>query len=579
MKKALLAFFAFMGMFMASSSYAQNCTINNSLTVPGIDPDTLPDGHVGQFYSEDIQFVLPTDTMGYTFLNFHILSISLPIGLNWQCSNNANGCNYDPAVDIHGCVNVYGTPLLPGQYPIDVTVVADLNIVSGYPVTFQSFIEILPGNTVISNNGFSMSNPSGCAPITVGFTNNNPGLLQYSWDFGNGNMSSLENPVPQVYTNPGNYIVEYSAWDNLDTIDVYTMTGLTITAMSNYGGGFPSFENADAYFILKENGTTIFQSAIIGDQDPPVSWTTNLVLNAANTYVLEIWEADDSFGEVLFGADDYMGNHTVMLSGCNGCAAGTSTINYSITHQVIYPTPFVYSVDTVHVYGYPGTPNIVYDSLNHVLYTDSSQYYLQWYYNGSPVAGANNDSLIVQLSGEYSVVAINANGCPAPSADITAVYCGNNYHPNVQLNGAVLSTADTLNNSFQWQYNGIDIPGATNYNYTAPVAGNYTLVITDQYGCSYSSNAMAVPVGIEEGITEQAFVVFPNPATDQVNVQWPSSIVPQQIELCDISGKIIRLLYANSNSISIELNDVPAGLYFINITGDGFRVTKKLIRQ
>jgi len=96
----------------STNAFAQTCTVDYSLTAPGIYPDTLPSGYVGQPYSEDIQFVLPTDTMGYTFLNFHIVSISLPIGLNWQCSNQANGCNYDPAVSVHGCVNVYGTPCL-----------------------------------------------------------------------------------------------------------------------------------------------------------------------------------------------------------------------------------------------------------------------------------------------------------------------------------------------------------------------------------------------------------------------------------------------------------------------------------
>jgi PKD repeat protein len=141
---------------------------------------------------------MPLDTMGYLFTNFNILSISLPVGLNWVCNSSANGCNYNPQVNQYGCVNVYGTPLLAGQYNIDVTVIADLNIVQGVPVTFQVYMEVLPSNTSVTNTGFSMLGSTGCLPITVNFTNNNPGLLAYEWDFGNGNTSSLENPCGKL---------------------------------------------------------------------------------------------------------------------------------------------------------------------------------------------------------------------------------------------------------------------------------------------------------------------------------------------------------------------------------------------
>ena len=45
----------------------------------GLDPDSLPDGYVGQFYDEDMTFFLPLDTVdagvSVTFEDFHITSI------------------------------------------------------------------------------------------------------------------------------------------------------------------------------------------------------------------------------------------------------------------------------------------------------------------------------------------------------------------------------------------------------------------------------------------------------------------------------------------------------------------------
>jgi PKD repeat protein len=203
MKNLLVILF----IFLFSSFRAQICSIDFNQTATGIYPDTLPTGNVGQSYGTDITFVMPLDTMGYNFTNFHILSVSLPVGLSWQCNNVVNNCDYNPQVSQHGCVHISGTPLLAGQYTIDVTVIADLTVVQGYPFTFQIYMEVLPSYASVSNNGFDMIGSSGCAPITVNFTNNNPGMLSYLWNFGNGNISLSENPAPQVYTAPGDYII------------------------------------------------------------------------------------------------------------------------------------------------------------------------------------------------------------------------------------------------------------------------------------------------------------------------------------------------------------------------------------
>ena len=39
------------------------CVVDTSYSAPGIYPDPLPDGYVGQPYSQDITFIMPLDTM------------------------------------------------------------------------------------------------------------------------------------------------------------------------------------------------------------------------------------------------------------------------------------------------------------------------------------------------------------------------------------------------------------------------------------------------------------------------------------------------------------------------------------
>ena len=75
---------------------------------------------------------------------------------------------------------------------------------------------------------------SGCSPIQVSFTNNNPGMASYLWDFGNGNMSNAENPTPQIYNNPGTYVVNYEAYST--TNSSYFLTNIEVVSANGWDG-------------------------------------------------------------------------------------------------------------------------------------------------------------------------------------------------------------------------------------------------------------------------------------------------------------------------------------------------------
>lgn len=580
MKKLLLSFFV---LFVSLIGIAQPCTVDTSFHSPGIYPDTLPTATVGQPYSTDITFVMPTDTLSYQFTNFQIVTVTLPVGLNWVCSHYTTGCNYDPQSNIYGCANISGTPLLAGFYVIDVTVLADLTIASGIPVTFQVYLNVLPASPNTSNNGFSMTGYSGCMPITVQFTNNNPGLPGYFWDFGNGNQTTIENPAPQVYTQAGDYVVHYEAYNDTTTQNFYTLTSISVTSIQNSSSvwGYPVDGNPDLFVIVKENGNPIYQSSYFADQFPLVSWSgLNINMNPADTYTLEVWDEDDyEFG---FGADDFVGSHTMSLNGCTGCAANISTVDYAVTHTVVPPTPTIITDDTVHVYGFPGEPNIVYDSLNHVLHTDSTQYSLQWYFNGSPILGSNGGTDTVWVSGDYYVVAINAHGCASFSDTLTAVYCDTTWHPTVTQAGTILSTIDTTGNSLQWYVNGNVLPGETGNAINSALNGNgfYTVEVTNHFGCSFMSQPVNIDVGMAEMSGELVSFLRPNPAHDQFTIGLDGLKESAQLELQDLTGR--TLLQKNNlrdATATIDVHDFAPGIYLVVVKSGSQTAACRLVIQ
>jgi len=572
MKNYLLLFFL---AFVFSNFAQQICTPDLSQTQTGIYPDTLPDGFVGQAYSTDVTFRLPLDTLGYDFTNFHILSVSLPVGLSWQCNNVASNCDYNPQVNQNGCVNVYGTPLLPGMYPVEITVIADLTIIQGYPFTFQIYMEVLPSNATISNNGFTMTGPTGCFPITVGFTNNNPGLLAYQWNFGNGNTSTLSQPVDQIYSLPGQYVVEYSA---VVTNPVYALASIEVvsgTCTDNFLIG-----DVDLFYSISTQSGSIQQVAINNANTQPFPLFINInnpPQITGQSVTVEVWDDDSPLP--LFPSIESCGTHTftpLQQAGTHSANGGGLSINYTVIELI--PANILTSTDTINVYGYPPNPLISYDQISNTISTPNLPYGYQWYMNGSPISGANDTSHVVTLSGVYSVIAINPSGCVSFSDTMTVVFCAPLTPPLISnsTNGNLIVTNVPVGFSIAWALNGVLIAGATSQTYSPTSNGVYSVIITDMYNCSISSDDFNLAVGINE-LSNSDWKIFPNPGNQQIEISVKSNLIGAQCEIMDLSGRQLDSFTLIESSLQINTDNLPSGSYFINLKMEGLSTSKKLI--
>ena len=577
-----------------NSSYSQVCTVDYSYTQPGVYPDTLPTGYVSNAYSEDVTFVMILDTMGATITNFQIVNIALPVGLSWDCDNSSGGCNYNPQSNIYGCINIFGTPLLAGNYDVEVSILCDViasgQTINNIPISFYIFMEVGASNPGSGNSGFSMSASSGCFPVSIDFTNNNPGLFAYNWDFGNGNSSNQENPSTQEFNAPGEYIIFYEGYPNLDTIDVYTLTSVTIEDVTEDWTGAPwgweifNGNQPDPYFILYENGNLIYQSNYQYNNSGPITWTMNINLDPNKTYEISVFDADESaaqddVAEFSYGSDDFIGAHNINLNGCNNCSAGNfCDIAYTTDYLQILPTPSVQSIDTIEVFGYPGQPNISYDAAQYVLSTDSTQYGLQWYANDTIMAGHTFSTDTISFSGYYHVVAFNNFGCGSSSDTIFAAYCDTNFPaPIIDINPTLeLYTTAPSGWNFQWNNNNQPIAGADSNVYFPSGSGNYSVTIINPDGCSYTSSNYVYSVGIEN-FTDNLWSVFPNPSSGIVTITYSSSLSTSEIYIHNLIGKnIATIQHSESNSPTLDLYHLPSGIYLLSINTNKGILTKTI---
>lgn len=114
-------------------------------------------------------------------------------------------------------------------------------------------------------------------------------------------------------------------------------------------------------------------------------------------------------------------------------------------------------------------------------------------------------------------------------------------------------------------------------------AGKYTLVI-DKIG--FNSVKTDITVG-EESVIEKdfemsprvvssvndsfdfVFEIYPNPASEIINISIPSEINAPQIKLLNYTGaEILNIEKLSGNMETIKINSIPAGLYFIEVRSE-----------
>lgn len=77
---------------------------------------------------------------------------------------------------------------------------------------------------------------------------------------------------------------------------------------------------------------------------------------------------------------------------------------------------------------------------------------------------------------------------------------------------------------------------------------------------------------------EITFRILPNPAHSYLTIEKDIAIgSTSSFQLSDLSGRVLRSFAMEGNAMSIDVSDIPKGIYFASIRHDGIIETKKVV--
>lgn len=193
----------------------------------------------------------------------------------------------------------------------------------------------------------------------------------------------------------------------------------------------------------------------------------------------------------------------------------------------------------------------------------------QWYINNSLVTGSASTHTFSPLAADaiYCVMTSNANCItnPVVHSDTVSIVVTDTPQVSISLSNGILSSSIASGN--QWYKDGVLIPGATNQTYAPAENGNYYVVVTTN-GCSGTSNRVNVDgLSLNElRLSADDLKLYPNPATNSINVANKSNLRMKSIQVTNVLGQQLKSFEVNEKRFTINVSDLPDGIYQVIIS-------------
>ncbi|UPT66084.1 MAG: T9SS type A sorting domain-containing protein [Sphingobacteriales bacterium JAD_PAG50586_3] len=473
MKKIYLVLATLIGISLQVNAQCGLATPDQSCTVSPAYPktcpdDNLPDGIAGQPYTADITMWFPNvffEPSAGLDVTMNTVTINAVSGMPFGFTYTANPSTVTPSQNEFAAIRICGTPFNAGDYTVTISITVQASAFGISQTVNQNIpIALRINPSTAGNVAFTINNPSGCTPLPSAFTTNfpsngNPGY-SYFWDLGNG-FSTLQETIPPVdYTAPNGNDTFYVIEHSV-SIDTIGFY-LEAVQVTNVSCTDNPGNNPDAYLRIFDGlGQEVFNTSSSTIQgNPPFNWTMNLQLTQP-PYKIQVWDQDGG----LLGADD-------------NCADNAEGSNAGIT--LVLPTTNGVSTQIGTVGGL-----ILNYTINHP---------------------------VIEISGSDTIFVYPNPVAPVMTGDVS--FCPG-------TNGAQLIS--TPEYQYQWYRADTIQPNATQQVFYATLPGNYVVQVTNQFGCSTSSDTTYVtqyPAPQQPAIFYAGGLVQTDLTTPAFQLQW-----------------------------------------------------------
>ena len=210
----------------------------------------------------------------------------------------------------------------------------------------------------------------------------------------------------------------------------------------------------------------------------------------------------------------------------------------------------------------------------------------QWTFEGAVPASAtvaDPANVCYDLPGVYDVTLIttSANGNDTLYLPDYITVNATPPFPTITQNGNTLTSSPA--DFYQWQFNTVDIPGATNQSYTITQSGLYTVIVFDQNGCKNSETDNFIVTGIEEEYFEEEILIYPNPSSGTFIIEWPKKTGAEDLSLIVINA-LGQVVFSSVEKFSpmhskwqINLGNCTPGIYCIKLSTSTNLMKKKIV--
>ena len=193
-------------------------------------------------------------------------------------------------------------------------------------------------------------------------------------------------------------------------------------------------------------------------------------------------------------------------------------------------------------------------------------------------AEAGTYSVILQVSNAAGSSTLNAQDYITIQAIPSAAFDYVNTSPNEYQFNNLTDDADT----YEWDFGDGNGSQAIAPLHIYADAGTYTVTLTATNDCGSNTYTETIVISsVEKEQSIEPFSLYPNPNTGSFIIQWgDQSLDILQMTCLNTLGQIIPASFLQGEQeISVQVDDVPSGIYFIRLNTSKGDYVKKVIIQ